>query len=114
MPIHTLFYRFWPGLVGAGVALAFIAVVLVVPNLGGGACMESYPMHCPVVELVGSGLAATGIGLMVCVLVIFFASASKRSSVRISGAVVGFAALVIVMIVGANLSLVHTVEVRYY
>jgi len=52
--------------------------------------------------------------LMVCVLVIFFASASKRSSVRISGAVVGFAALVIVMIVGANLSLVHTVEVRYY
>ena len=76
--------------------------------------MESYPMHCPVVELVGSGLAATGIGLMVCVLVIFFASASHRSTVRISGVVVGFAALVIVMFVGANLSLVHTVEVRYY
>jgi sugar phosphate permease len=52
--------------------------------------------------------------LIACVLVLFFASASHTYMVRISAAVVGFAALVIVMLVGADLSLAHTVELRYY
>ena len=83
-------------------------------NLGDGSCMESYPAQCPVVEVVGSALAATSLGLLACVLGLFYASASHTPTVRISGVVVGFAALVIVMIVGANLSLAHTIELRYY
>ena len=71
-------------------------------------------MQCPVVEVEGSGLAATGAGLIACVLLLFFASASNAPRVRISCVVLGFAALFIVIIVGPNLSLAHTVEVRYY
>lgn len=76
--------------------------------------MESYPLQCRVVEVVGSGLAATGVGLFACVLLLFFASTSQTPKVRFPTAVVGFAALFTVMIVGASASLAHTVEVRYY
>jgi sugar phosphate permease len=63
---------------------------------------------------VGSGLAVTGVALIACVALLFLASTSHTYMVRISAAVVGFAALVIVMLVGADLSLAHTVELRYY
>lgn len=114
MPILVSFRRFWPGFVGVGIAAAFVAFVLAAPALGGGSCMESYPLQCPVIEVVGSGLAATGVGLIACVLWLFFASMSHTSKVRISSVVLGFAALFVVIIVGTNFSLAHTVEVRYY
>jgi hypothetical protein len=76
--------------------------------------MESYPLQCPVVHVEKSGLAATGVGLTASVLLIFFASGRYTSRVRISGVVVGFAVLSIVMIVGMNLSLTHSIELRYY
>ncbi|AWB86094.1 hypothetical protein C3E77_05335 [Mycetocola zhujimingii] len=63
---------------------------------------------------MGSGLAATIVGLIACVVLLFFASESHTSRVRISGVVLGFMALLIVIIVGTNLSLEHTVELRYY
>jgi hypothetical protein len=100
--------------VSVGIAAAFVAFILAAPTLGGGACMESYPMQCPVVEVVGSSLATTGVGLVACVLLLFFASMSHTSKVRISSVVLGFAALFIVIIVGTNVSLAHTVEVRFY
>jgi hypothetical protein len=106
--------RFWPGFVGVGIAVAFIAFVLAVPNIGGGACMESYPLQCPIVEVESSGLAATAVGLIASVMLLFFSSASNTSKVRISGVVVGFAALTIVVIVGLNMSLAHSIELRYY
>jgi hypothetical protein len=112
VPIRVRFRRFWPGIVGAVIALAFVAFVLAAPN-GGGGCMESYPMQCPVIEVVESGFAATAVGLIVCVLLLFFASASRCTKVRISGAVVGLAALFIVMVLGASASLLHTVDLRY-
>lgn len=114
MPILVSFRRFWPGFVGVGIAAAFVAFVLAAPALGGGSCMESFPLQCPVVQVVGSGLAATGVGLIACVLLLLFASMSHTSQVRIPGVVVGFTALFIVIIVGTNLSLAHTIEVRYY
>ena len=114
VPISASVRRFWPGFVGAGTAFAFAAVVLAMPSIGGGSCMESYPLQCPVLEVVGGGLAATSVGLIACVLLLFFASTSQISKVRIPSVVVGFAALLIVMIVGANVSLAHTVELRYY
>jgi len=75
--------------------------------------MESYPAQCPVVEITRSGLAATGAGLTACVLVLVFASTRTIPWVRFSGIVVGFAALVFVVIVGADVSLAHSVELRY-
>ena len=95
-------------------AALFVAFLLAAPTLGGGACMESYPLQCPVVELVGSGLATTGAGLVACVLVLVLASTSHNPKVRLSSVALGFAALFIVMILGTDLSLAHTVEVRYH
>jgi hypothetical protein len=105
--------RFWPGFFGVGIAVAFTAFVLAVPNVGGGACMESYPLQCPVLEVEKSGLAVAIVGLLAGVSLLFFASASNTSWLRISGVVVGFAVLFIVMAVGMNLSLEHSIEVRY-
>ncbi|WP_168220085.1 MULTISPECIES: hypothetical protein [unclassified Salinibacterium] len=47
-------------------------------------------------------------------LLLFYASTSQTPKVRVPTAVVGFAALFTVMIVGADASLAHTIEVRYY
>jgi hypothetical protein len=113
VPIPASLRRFWPGLVGAGIALAFVAVVLVTPHIGGGSCMESYPAQCPVVEVEGSGFAATCAALTACVLVLFLSSTGRTSMVRTPIIVAGFIALVIVVIVGANVSLAHSVELRY-
>ncbi|RLQ86009.1 hypothetical protein D9V28_03960 [Mycetocola zhadangensis] len=106
--------RFWPGFVGVGIAVAFIALVLAAPSMGGGACVESYPLQCPVIEIDESGLAATAVGLIASVLLLFFASARNTFRVRASGVVVGFAVLFIVIIVGVNVSLAHSIELRYY
>ena len=84
------------------------------PYIGGGACMESYPLQCPIVEVEQSGLAATAGGLILSVLLISIASVSTADKVRISGVGVGFVILFIVMIAGLNLSLAHSIELRYF
>jgi hypothetical protein len=43
----------------------------VVPDIGGAICMESYPLQCPIVEVEKNGLAATIVGLIAVVVLLF-------------------------------------------
>ena len=80
---------------------------------GRWACMESYPVQCRIVEIVYSGLAITGVVLIVSVAPIFLASMADRPKIRAASIVAGFVGLAIVMAFGAELSWALSIELRY-
>ena len=87
--------------------------MVVAPHLGPGACMESYPVQCTIVEIGYSGLAIIVMVLIVSVSSVFLASVVTRPKMRAASIVAGFVGLAIVMAFGAELSLVQGTELRY-
>ena len=75
--------------------------------------MESYPVQCRIVEIVGGGLTITSIMLLVSVASLFLASLVTRPRSRAVSIVAGLVGLVIVMTIGVDLSLVNGIELRY-
>ena len=105
--------RFWPGLVAVGTAAVFLAVLAMTPRLGAGGCMESYPMQCPVIEIVPAAFVATALALLASAVAAFLASIVSKPRARAVAIAISFVVLVAVMILGANISLLHLIEVRY-
>ena len=103
----------WPGYVSFALATLFFGSLIVAPNLAPGPCMESYPVQCRIVEIVGGGLTITSIMLLVSVASLFLASLVTRPRSRAVSIVAGLVGLVIVMTIGVDLSLVNGIELRY-
>ncbi|TFB54698.1 hypothetical protein [Cryobacterium sp. Sr3] len=94
-------------------AVAFLVGLVVVPRMGAWACLESYPVQCRIVEIKCSGLAITGVVLIISVASIFLASMAGRPKMRAASIVAGVVGLAIVMAFGAELSWADSIELRY-
>jgi hypothetical protein len=105
--------RFWPAVVAASASVVFVVTLALAPRWGDGACQESYPMRCPVIDIVPGALAGTAIALLVAVGTILAASTVRKPVGRALALLACCAALIAVMVVGANITLLHTMETRY-
>ena len=81
--------------------------------MGPVSCVESYPVQCRIVKIVGGGLTITGLMLLVSVASLFLASLVTPPRARAVSIVTGFVVLVILMTVGVDLSLSQRTELRY-
>jgi hypothetical protein len=106
-------HRFWPGVVAVSASVVFIVTLALAPQWGDGACQESYPMRCPVVDIVPGALAGTATVLLIVVGTILAASSVRQPVPRALALLACCAALIAVMVVGANITLLHTMETRY-